>query len=75
MNSTHLAAGLGGFVGGDQLFAALTTVLTGYHGLDADHAKALAYLILAAGVTVFSLATWFIRWKYPNVPVGDTSHA
>ena len=66
MNQTQ-AAGLGG-LGGSALTAALTTVLTGMWGLDSTRAAAFAFIILFVLGVAYSLASWFISWKWPSAP-------
>jgi hypothetical protein len=45
--------------------AALTTLLTGFHGLDGDHAAAAAWLICAALGGIGAAVTWFVQRKFP----------
>lgn len=51
MNSTHAAVGVGSISAMD----ALTTLLTGFHGLDGEHAAALAWLIAAGLGALYSI--------------------
>jgi hypothetical protein len=48
--------------------AALTTLLTGFHGLDADHAAAAAWLICAALGGAGALIAWYVQRKWPTPP-------
>lgn len=64
MDSTHATVGVAGISG----MAALTTLLTGWHGLDGDHASAAAWLICAGFGGAGALISWFIKWKWPTVP-------
>ena len=64
MNQTQATVG----IGGSALTAALTTALTGTFGLDAAHAAAYAFIILFILGAVYSLASWFVSWKWPSVP-------
>lgn len=64
MNSTHAAVG----IGGTSAVAMLTVLLTGWHGLDADHAAAAAWLIATGVGAIYGMAAWFIAWKWPSVP-------
>ena len=48
--------------------AALTTLLTGFHGLDGDHAAAAAWLICASVGGLASLITWYVQKKRPDSP-------
>jgi hypothetical protein len=66
MNQTQIA-GLGG-LGGSALTAALTTVLTGMWGLDSTRAAGFAFIILFVLGVAYSLASWFVGWKWPTVP-------
>ena len=64
MNQTQATVG----IGGSALTAALTTALTGVNGLDAAHAAACAFLILFVLGAAYSLAAWFVGWKWPSAP-------
>jgi glucan phosphoethanolaminetransferase (alkaline phosphatase superfamily) len=64
MDSTHAAVGLGGI----SATAMLTTLLTGWHNLDAAHAAAAAGLTVGALGTFGGYAAWYVKWKYPTVP-------
>ena len=64
MNQTQATAG----IGGSALTAALTTALTGVEGLDAAHAAAYAFIILFVLGGAYSLAAWFVSWKWPSAP-------
>ena len=65
MNQTQA---IGAGLGGSALTTALTTVLTGWRGLDAAQAAAYAFIILFILGAVYSLASWFISWKWPSAP-------
>jgi hypothetical protein len=52
--------------------AALTTLLTGFHGLDADHAAAAAWLICAALGGIGAAVTWLIQRYGP--PLSSPQH-
>jgi hypothetical protein len=62
VNSSHVSVGTGAI----SAMAALTTLLTGFHGLDGDHAAAAAWLICAAIGGVGSLITWYVQRKWPE---------
>ena len=64
MNATHVAVGATTM----SAMAALTILLTGFHGLDAAHAAAAAWLICAAVGAAYAQAAWFVGWKWPTVP-------
>ncbi len=64
MNSTHATVG----VTATASMAALTTLLSGFHGFDAEHASAAAFLIVTGLGGLGMLAAWFISWKWPTVP-------
>lgn len=64
MNSTHVTVGTASI----SAMAALTTLLTGWHGLDTDHAAAAAWLICMAVGAIYAGTVWFIRWRWPQVP-------
>lgn len=66
MNSTHVAVGVGSISAMD----AVTTILTGFHGLDAAHASSWAWLICAGGGALASTVLSFIKWKWPPAAVG-----
>lgn len=65
MNSTHGLVG----VGATSATAWLTTLLTGFHGLDADHAAAAAGLIVMGAGAIYSAVSWLIKWKWPTAPL------
>lgn len=65
MNSSHASVG----VGSASAVAALTTLLTGFHGWDGSKAAAAAWLITAIAGGVSAAAVAFIRWKWPTLPV------
>jgi hypothetical protein len=48
--------------------AALTTLLTGFRGLDADHAAAAAWIICAVLGGAAMLLAWYLQWKVPSAP-------
>jgi hypothetical protein len=48
--------------------AALTTLLTGFHGLDGDHAAAAAWLICAVIGGAGALIAWYAQRKWPTKP-------
>jgi hypothetical protein len=64
MNSSHVSVGTGAI----SAMAALTTLLTGFHGLDADHAAAAAWLICAAIGGAGALIAWYVQRKWPTPP-------
>jgi hypothetical protein len=64
MNATHAAVG----VSATSSVAMLTVLLTGFHGLDADHAAAAAWLTTTALGGAGMLAAWFVKWKWPSAP-------
>lgn len=64
MNSTHAAVG----VGTASAMDALTTLMTGWHGMDGSHAAAAAWLLTAAVGAAYAAAIAFIRWKWPVPP-------
>src|SRR5581483_11933189 len=64
MNQTQATVG----IGGSALTAALTTALTGNFGLDAAQAAAYAFLILFVLGALYSLAAWYVSWKWPSAP-------
>jgi hypothetical protein len=64
MNSTHAAVGVGSISAMD----ALTTLLTGWQGLDGAHAAALAWLLVFAAGGLGGAMSWFMQWKYPSAP-------
>ena len=60
----HAAVG----IGSGATVVALTTLLTGWHGYDAAHAGAAAFLLMSGGSAVYLLAAWFIGWRWPSAP-------
>lgn len=46
--------------------AALTTLLTGFRGLDADHAAAAAWLICAGVGGVGAIVAWYAQRRWPT---------
>jgi hypothetical protein len=62
VNSTHVTVGTGAI----SAMAALTTLLTGFKGLDADHAAAAAWLICAAVGGIGMIVTWYVQRKWPD---------
>jgi hypothetical protein len=48
--------------------AALTTLLTGFHGLDGDHAAAAAWLICVVLGGAGSLVAWYMQRQRPDSP-------
>ena len=64
MNSTHATVG----IGATSSMAALTTLLSGFHGLDGEHAAAAAWLIVTGAGACYALAAWFVAWKWPTAP-------
>jgi hypothetical protein len=66
--TTHLAAGAGGVVGGVNVYGALVTLMTGWHGMDAAHADAAASLLVYGATALGAFVVWFIAWRWPNVP-------
>lgn len=71
MNSTHAAVGVGSISAMD----ALTTLLTGWHGLDADHATAAAWLVCAVAGAIYTGTVTFVRWRWPTLPVNTGNEA
>lgn len=63
MGASHAAMGVG--AGGATAY--LTTLLTGFHGLDADHAAAAAGLMTM--VATFAFVILHNRW--PNIFGGN----
>lgn len=59
MNATHAAVG----VAAGSVTGALTTLLTGWHGLDAAHASAAAFLITTTLGVAGALLVRFIPPK------------
>lgn len=53
ITASHAAVG----VSTASITAALTTLLTNFHGLDADHASAAAFLIVAFGGAISAFAS------------------
>ncbi len=66
MNSSHVTVAAVAI----SAMAALTTLLTGFQGLDADHAAAAAWLICAAVGGIGALVAWYER---PDSPSKDKS--
>lgn len=64
VQATHIAVG----VSATGAMAALTTLLTGWHGFDAAHAAAGASLIVMVVGGAYALGAWFIGWKFPTIP-------
>jgi hypothetical protein len=64
MNASHGMIGVGATSG----MAMLTVLLTGFHGLDGDHASAAAWWILTGSGAIYAMVQWFIRWRWPNAP-------
>lgn len=64
MNSTHITVG----VGATTATAWLTTLLTGVHGLDGDHAAAMAGLLTlalgAVGGIAGKITAHYWPWLY-----------
>lgn len=63
MNSSHIATG----VGASTATAWLTTLMTGWHGMDGDHAAAAAGLITLGGGAVIAIIAKICQAKWPNV--------
>jgi len=70
MNSSHAAVG----VGTASAMDALTTLMTGWHGMDGSHAAAAAWLITAAAGAAYAGITALVQWKWP-APVAPTVSA
>ena len=70
MDSTHVAVAVGTGAGGTAAMGAVTTILTGFHGLDPSHASAWAWVVLngipavAAGLGAGIVK--FCAWKWPT---------
>lgn len=64
MDATHVTVG----VTATSAMAALTTLLTGWHGLDAPHASAAAFLIVTGIGGIGMAFACFISWKWPSAP-------
>jgi hypothetical protein len=62
VNSSHVSVGTGAI----SAMAALTTLLTGFRGLDGDHAAAAAWLVCAVIGGIGSLVTWYVQRKWPT---------
>lgn len=71
MNSSHVSVA----VGATTATAWLTTLLTGWHGLDGDHAAAVAGLatlaIGAIGTIVGKITQHYWPWLYTSTPQGQ----
>lgn len=64
MNASHAAV-----AGISTAFTAyLTTILTGYHGLDAAHAAAWSGLCVTLIGAVYALIAWWVKWRWPSAP-------
>lgn len=61
MNWTHATVG----VGATSSTAWLTTLMTGWHGLDSDHAAACAGLVTLVGAAVLTLAWRVVLHNWP----------
>lgn len=61
MNSTHVSVG----VGATTATAWLTTLLTGWHGLDGDHAAAMAGLITLGGGALIAIVGRIVQHNWP----------
>lgn len=69
MDSTHAAVAVGSAGGGvaiTKITAALTTLLTGAHGLPADKAAAAAFLITSALGAIVAWVTWRMNQPIAN---------
>jgi hypothetical protein len=64
MDSTHATVG----VTATAAMAALTTLLTGFHGFDEPHAAAAAFLIVTGLGGLGMLVGWWVTWKWPSAP-------
>ena len=67
MNSTHVTVATGAISG----MAAVTIVLTGFHGLDAEHAAGWAWLICHAVGVVAMTVLWYVKREFPDSPSKD----
>ena len=63
MNSSHAAVG----VSATSAVAALTTILTGFHGLNGDQAAAWAWLIVTGIGGLGMVVTKLVVWKWPSL--------
>lgn len=61
MNSSHVAIG----IGGTSALAALTTVLTGFHGINAEQAAAWAWLICNGAGALVGLGMALVNRFWP----------
>jgi hypothetical protein len=66
--ATHTAAGGGGAVGAVAIYDNLTTLLTGFHGLDAAHAQAASGLIVYALTVVAAVVVMWWNKENPTPP-------
>lgn len=69
MNSTHVTVG----VSATTATAWLTTLLTGWHGMDAEHATAAAGLITLVAGGVIGVGSTFVQAKWPAIFGGKTN--
>jgi hypothetical protein len=67
--TTHVAAGGSGVIGGVSIYDNLTTLLTGFHGLDAAHAQAASGLIVYV-LTMVGAAV-LMWWNKENLPAPE----
>ena len=64
MDNTHAAVG----VSATSASFALTTLLTGFHGLDGGKAAALSWLIVTGAGGLWLGVAWYVKWRYPTAP-------
>lgn len=67
MQPSHGVALGAGLLTGPKILAALTTLLTGAWGLNADRASAASYLIFCIILAVCAIVWWFASGK-PKLP-------
>lgn len=67
MNATHAVA----LTGGSAVMDALTTLMTGWHGMDTSHAAAASFLIVMVCGSVYAGLQWLVHWKWPSAPVAQ----
>ena len=63
ITTAHAAVG----VTASSITGYLTTLLTGYHGLDADHASAAAAIITIVGGSITMVAAKVAQAKWPSI--------